>query len=89
MKQELTIEAIFEPGDGLLSQVAQALRATPLSPECFVWSAIPNTGEARIWMTLSEGEAKLHELTTDLRRIPGVRRVAIHGPGQSIKEALQ
>lgn len=88
MKQELSLEVVNEPGNELLFQVVQALRAMPFAPECFVWSAIPGAGEARIWMTLAESETRMRELITDLGQIHGVRRVAIHGPGQAIVEAL-
>jgi hypothetical protein len=88
MQQQLTIEAVIEPGDRLLARIARTVCTTPEPPECFVWSAIPDTGEVRIWMIISESETKLRALTADLGRIRGVRRVSVHGPGQAILEAL-
>jgi acetolactate synthase small subunit len=88
MKQELSIEAGISQGDGLLAQVVQALRLLPQPPESLIWSAMPNTGEARIWMIVAGDDTKLRELVSDLGRIPGVRRVFLHCPGQAIKEAL-
>ena len=88
MRQELSIEMVIAPGDRLLTEVARTLGRMALPPESFVWSAIPDTGEARVWMIVSTGQTSLRELTTNLGLIPGVRRVALHGPGQSIREAL-
>lgn len=71
MKGELTIAALMGPGDEVLAEVAQILRAMALPPESFVWSAIPKTPEARHWMTVPVDEAKLQVLIACLEKSQG------------------
>jgi hypothetical protein len=84
MKRELTIEAGIDRDGWVLARVADVLRGAPLPPECFVWSTVPESAEARIWMIVSITEAGLEELIERLRGIHGVRSVTPLGPGSAI-----
>jgi hypothetical protein len=88
MRHELSIETLIGPDDRVLVEVAQTLHSMKLLPECFLWSAIPDSGEARIWVVVTVGETKFRGLVADLSTIPGVRQIAVHGPGQAIIERL-
>lgn len=88
MKQELSIEAVIASGEGLLARIAEVLNCIPRPPDCFVWSTISGTSEARIWLTFSEQETQLPDLADRLGRVPGVRRVTLHGAGNTLRELL-
>jgi hypothetical protein len=83
-KRELTIEAEIYCGDSLLCRVAEVLRSAPTPPECFVWSTIPESNEARVWLVLPIAEIELGELMDQLRHLSGVRCVTPLGPGTAI-----
>jgi len=83
MKQELNIEAIHAPGDSLLAQVALVLQRSVVSPPCLVWSTIPESREARIWVTIAETGNDFPEMLAELERVPGVTRVQLLRPLQA------
>jgi len=60
--------------------VALAVGDVLTVPETFVWSVLPGTTEARIWMQVSVDEAHLDRLCTALRRVPGMKGVQVRHP---------
>lgn len=78
-KRSLTIEAIVGPDKALLGQITTALRVLPLPPESFMWSVLAHSPEARVWLTLSDSDENLRELVEQLKRIPGIQRILVHG----------
>lgn len=51
MKQELTIEASAGPDASVLVAIAATLQPPRPIPSAFVWSVVPDTHGARIWIT--------------------------------------
>ena len=84
----MTIEAEIDGDNSLLCRITDVLRATPLSPEYFVWSAMPEASEARIWMSASIDDEELSDLLHRLRNVSGVRSVTPLGPGTEILRSL-
>lgn len=80
MKQELTLEASVGPDASVLVAVAATLQSPRRIPSAFVWSIVPDTAEARIWITFDEEIPDFLTLVTELRRISGVRRILMVGP---------
>jgi hypothetical protein len=88
MNREVTIEAEIGCDNSLLCRIADVLRTTPLFPEYFVWSAMTEATEVRIWMSMQMNDDVLNDLLQQLRNVSGVRSVTPLSPGAEILRSL-
>jgi hypothetical protein len=88
VKHELYLEATIAADNNLLVRIAEVMYTVRLSPESLIWSELPGSGEARIWMIVGADEAQSRELLAKLRQISGVTQIAMLGPGQALIKSL-
>lgn len=84
MKLELTLEASVGPDASVLIAVAAILQQPYPIPSAFVWSVVPETSEARIWITFEREVPALAMFVSKVQAIPGVKRVLLVGPLHSV-----
>ena len=84
MKQELTLEASVGPDASVLVAVAATLQPPRPIPSAFVWSVVPETGEARIWITFEDECPDFRGFVAVLRKIPGINRILLVGPMHNV-----
>jgi hypothetical protein len=88
MAQDVSIEADAHRGAALLADVSSVIWAMNLLPQSLIWSMDQASGEARMWMIFNDDEARLPSLVFEIHRIPGVRIVAPHPPGENFVRRL-
>jgi hypothetical protein len=87
-RREVCLAVNLTRADNQLLRVSEALRNLQAEPESFVWSAVPGTGEARVWLIVNVEEVCFGNLITSFKKISGLHAISASAPGEALITAL-
>jgi hypothetical protein len=82
------LELLLGPERNLLGQVATHLGDLRIVPENFIWTAVRDTNEARIYLIFDTDRARLSLLADAFRCMAGIRRICRGSPDDGVDPAV-